>query len=255
MLAIERQKKILRMLHRDGIVKISQLSAKFNVSEETIRRDLNKLEKEGGFLRTYGGAYITKNVNPDIDISIRESFYIEGKEDIGLLASELIEDGDTVILDSSTTALHVAEKIRDRQNVTVITNAVKIVTALSGVPGVKIICTGGTVRSRSLSFIGPEAEATMSRYFADKAFISCTSADMERGLTDTNEQDASMRRIMLMQASKRILIADTTKFGKTAFSLISPFDVFDTVVTDKKLEGEWEDFFRKQSIDYLYMKK
>jgi DeoR/GlpR family transcriptional regulator of sugar metabolism len=223
MLAVERQKIILHILHRDGIVKINELSAKFNVSEETIRRDLNKLEKNGGFLRTYGGAYITKNVNPDIDISIRESFYLEGKDEIGMLAADLIEDGDTVILDSSTTALHVAEKIRSRENTTVVTNAVKVVTTLSEVTGIKIVSTGGTVRPRSLSFIGPEAESTLSRYFADKAFVSCTGAEMERGITDTNEQDASMRRLMLMQAAKRILIADTTKFGKTAFSFISSF--------------------------------
>lgn len=185
MLAVERQKIILHILHRDGIVKINELSAKFNVSEETIRRDLNKLEKNGGFLRTYGGAYITKNVNPDIDISIRESFYLEGKNEIGMLTADQIEDGDTVILDSSTTALHVAEKISSWENITVVTNAVKVVTTLSGVTGIKIVSTGGTVRPRSLSFIGPEAESTLSRYFADKAFVSCTGADMERGITDT----------------------------------------------------------------------
>jgi len=252
MLAVERRKRILQILHREGIVKVSQLSRKFNVSEETVRRDLAKLEQRGGFARTYGGAYITRNVNPDIDVNVREEFYREGKEDIGKLCAEMVDDGDTIILDSSTTALHIAEKIMGKEHLTVITNAVKVITTLSGNSSLKIICTGGTVRNRSLSFIGPEAEMTLSRYFADKAFVSCTGADIAHGLTDTNEQDASIRRIMFHQAAKRILIADVTKFDKTAFSSISTFDDVSTVVSDKILSAEWEDFFKRRNIVHLY---
>lgn len=255
MLAVERQKRILQILHREGIVKVQHLSKKFNVSEETVRRDLNKLELLGGFTRTYGGAYITKNVNPDIDIHIREEFYREGKEDIGSLCAEIVEDGDTIILDSSTTALHIAEKVMRKEHLTVITNAVKIITTLSENSSIKIISTGGTIRSRPLSFIGPEAEATLSKYFADKAFVSCTGADITHGLTDTNEHDASIRRLMFHQAAKRILVADVTKFGKTAFSFIAPFDTVDTVISDKALSVEWEDFLKRQKIVHVYKKK
>ncbi len=252
MLAVERQKRILQILHREGIVKVNQLSKMFKVSEETIRRDLGKLELKGGFSRTYGGAYMTGSVNPDIDVVIREEFYREEKEQIGSLCAEQIEDGDTIILDSSTTALHIADRILGKEHLTVITNAVKIITTLSGNRSIKIICTGGTVRSRSLSFVGPEAEATLSRYYADKAFVSCTGADISHGLTDTNEYDASIRNIMLKQARKKILIADVTKFDKTAFSLISSFDRIDTVVSDKMLTSRWEDFFEQKEIVHLY---
>ncbi len=252
MLAVERQKKILQILHREGIVKVNQLSKAFHVSEETVRRDLAKLEAKGGFSRTYGGAYITGNVNPDIDIHIREDFYRQGKERIGSLCADMVEDGDTVILDSSTTALYIAERIVKKEHLTVITNAVKIIMAISGNNSIKIISTGGTLRSRSLSFIGPEAEGTMEKYFADKAFVSCTGADMNHGLTDTNEQDASIRRIMLRQAKKRILVADVTKFGKTAFSVITSFDSVDTVVSDKILESAWEKFFESREIAHVF---
>ena len=254
MLAVERRKKILQILHKEGIVKVSNLSREFNVSEETVRRDLSKLEQSGGFSRTYGGAYITGNVNPDIDVHIREDFYREGKERIGKICADMVDDGDTLILDSSTTALHIAERIMGKENITVITNAVKVITTLAGNRSIKIICTGGTVRNRSLSFIGPETELTLSRYFADKAFVSCTGADIAHGLTDTNEQDASIRRIMFHQASKKILIADVTKFDKTAFSFISDFDDVDTVVSDKVLSEDWEDFFKHRGIAHLYIK-
>ncbi len=251
MLAVERQKKIMQVLHRDGIVKVGQLSVSFGVSEETIRRDLQKLEKDGGLSRTYGGAYITKSVNPDIHVSIRESFYLEGKEDIGAICADMIEEGDTVILDSSTTALHIAEKIKHKERLTVITNAVKVITAL-GDSSIKVIGCGGRLRSRSLSFIGHEAENTLNHYHADKAFVSCTSVDIDKGLTDTNEEEARIRRVMFDRAAKKILIADTTKFGKISFASICSLNNIDAVVSDSSLGGDWSIRFQEMGIEHFY---
>ena len=252
MLAVERQKKIMQVLHRDGIVKVGELSTGFGVSEETIRRDLQKLEDGGGLFRTYGGAYITKAVNPDVPVGIRESFYLEGKEDIGAICADMIEEGDTIILDSSTTALHIAEKIKHKDRITVFTNAIKVITTLADSENIKVISTGGRLRSRSLSLVGHEAEDSLNRYNVDKAFVSCTSVDLDKGLTDTNEQEARIRRIMLDRAVKKILIADTTKFGKISFAAICPLTEIDTVVSDNSLTGEWGVEFQKMGIEHFY---
>lgn len=253
MLAVKRQEKIMQILHRDGIVKVGETSISFGVSEETIRRDLQKLEKDGVLFRTYGGAYITKNVNPDIPVSIRESFYFEGKEDIGVICSDMIEEGDTIFLDSSTTALHIAEKIKYKKRLTVVTNAVKVITILAD-SYIKIIGCGGNLRSRSLSMVGIEAECTLNHYFTDKAFVSCTSVDMDKGLTDTNEQEARIRKLMLEHSAKKILIADATKFGKISFASICPLTAIDTVVSDTFLGEEWSIQFQKLGIEHLYKK-
>jgi len=253
MLAVERQKKIMQILHREGIVKVSETSVSFGVSEETIRRDLQKLEKDGGLSRTYGGAYITKSVNPDIHVSIRESFYLEGKEDIGVICAEMIEEGDTIFLDSSTTALHIAEKIKHEERITVVTNSVKVITTLAD-SEIKIIGCGGSLRPRSMSLVGNEAECTLNHYYTDKAFVSCTSVDLDRGLTDTNEQEARIRKLMLERSAKKILIADATKFGKISFAAICPLTEIDIVVSDKLFSSEWSTELKKLGIEYFYKK-
>ncbi|MBU0927570.1 MAG: DeoR/GlpR family DNA-binding transcription regulator [Spirochaetes bacterium] len=239
MLAVERRKKIFGLLRQQGIVTVSDLSQQFEVSEETIRRDLQKMESSDGVARTYGGAYITKAVHSDIPIRIREGIYIEGKETIASLCEAMITDGETVILDSSTTSLHIADRLKSRRNLVVITNAVKIAIALAESDGVKVICTGGTLRGSQLSFVGPAASKSLGAYYADKAFVSCTGIDLANGITDSDEQEAEIRKRMLEQAQRTILVADNTKLGKTSFSLIATLDAMDALVTDKDPGPEW----------------
>lgn len=252
MLAVERRTKILEMLRQQGIVTVLELSKLFEVSEETIRRDLQKMETTEGVARTYGGAYITKAVHSDIPIRIREGFYLEGKETIAALADDLIEEGDTIILDSSTTCLHIAERLKARRNLVVITNAVKIVIALAESEGIKVICAGGTLRQSQLSFVGPAAIKSLGSYYADKAFVSCTGVDLQNGLTDSDEQEAEIRKKMLEQAKRKILVVDYTKFGKTSFSVIAPVDVADSLVTDREPPEEWRHELGIKKIKCVY---
>ena len=252
MLAVERQKNIIQILHRDGFVKVNNLSLEYNVSEETIRRDLQKLESEGQLYRTYGGAYLTQVVNPDIPVSFREEVLVESKSNIAESCLRLIENRDTIILDASTTALHVAKRLHEFQKLTVITNSVKITTTLADYDHIKVLCCGGTLRSPSMSFIGQESLVFLDNYYADKAFVSCTSIDRDRGMTDTNEMEAQVRRKMIERSSEKILIADITKFNSTSFAVIAPLSVIDKVVTDKRVDAEFESALRDFGIGYLH---
>lgn len=252
MLAVERRSRILDRLRTAGIVTVSGLAADFEVSEETIRRDLQKMEESDGVQRTYGGAYIAKAVSTDIPISIRENIYLSGKETIAGLCAELVDDGDTIMLDSSTTAIHIAEHLRSKRGITAITNSLRIAEVLGPTEGVKVICAGGSLRHSQLSFVGPAAVRTLEGYFADKAFVSCVGLDLEKGATDADELEAEMRKLMFANAREKILVADATKFGKFSLSLIAPLERIDLVVTDRPPDARWLRELESRSVRCRY---
>lgn len=240
LLAVERRTRTLELLHRQGLVTVAELSHDFHVSEETIRRDLAELEgTEKTLTRTYGGAYLTKAVSSDIPVGIREAIALEGKEAIASVCDQMVGEGETLLLDSSTTALHLAMRLKRRKGLTVVSNSVRVVEQLAGNDGIKVICAGGTLRHSQLSFVGPVAAEMLGRYCADKAFVSCVGLTADKGLTDTDEREAEIRRLMLSQARERIVIADCTKLGKTFFSVIAPLSGIDSIVTDQAPSPQW----------------
>jgi DeoR/GlpR family transcriptional regulator of sugar metabolism len=239
MLAVERRTRILEVLHLQGLVTVAELGGAFHVSEETIRRDLKRLADERGVARTYGGAYVVQAVTSDIPVQVREIIARSAKEAIAALCVGQVEEGETLMLDSSTTALQVAAHLQLRRNLTVITNSLRIVERLSGCEGLRVICAGGALRHSQLSFVGPATAEVLGRFHADKAFVSCVGVTLETGLTDADELEAEVRRLMLARARERILIADATKLGKTAFSLIAPLERIGCLVTDQEPGATW----------------
>jgi len=252
MLAVERRNRILDRLRSKGIVTVSDLAADFSVSEETIRRDLQKMEESDGIQRTYGGAYIAKAVSTDIPISIRENIYLPGKETIAALCADIVDDGTTIMLDSSTTAIHIADHLRSKKNIIVITNSLRIAERLADASNVKVVCVGGILRHSQLSFVGPAAARALEGYYADKAFVSCVGLDIEKGATDADELEAEVRKLMMRNAREKILVADATKFGKFSLSLILPLDEVDMLITDKAPDETWLRALEARSIRCLY---
>ena len=256
LLAVERRTRILDLLHQRGSVTVAELSAAHGVSEETVRRDLEKLESESGIARTHGGAYVARAVNSDVPIRIREGIQLEVKEIIGGLCERLVEDGETLMLDSSTTALHVAEHIRAaRARVTVVTNALRVADAFADCEGVTLVCTGGALRRSQLSFVGPATVEMLRHFYADKAFVSCVAVDLENGLTDADELEADVRRTMLHQAREKLLIADYTKLGKTSFALIAPLDRVNCLVTDREPDARWMAELARRKVRCIHGRK
>ena len=158
MFAIERRNAILAALKEEKHVVVSELAKQFDVSEETIRRDLDKLEKEGYVVKTYGGAVISEGAAIELPYVVRKKANVEAKQKIAELAAELIMDGDTLILDASSTALFIAQKIKTKKDITLLTNSLEVLMELSDVTGWKILSTGGSLKERSCALIGSQAE-------------------------------------------------------------------------------------------------
>ncbi|MBR3791262.1 MAG: DeoR/GlpR transcriptional regulator, partial [Clostridia bacterium] len=158
MLAVERRSKIEQIITENKSVLVPELAKRFDVTTETIRSDLEKLEKQGVLVRTYGGATLLESSEPDMEIHRRDTVNFEGKHMIGRRAAEMIKEGETVFLDASTSSLHLARNIKDKKGITVITNAEKIVTELSECPDIKVICVGGMLNKKNMSYTGRVVE-------------------------------------------------------------------------------------------------
>ena len=252
MLAIERKNEILDKLRTEQRVLVSDLAEYYHVTEETIRRDLDKLEKEGYATKTYGGAIWGNSTKTDLSYTIRNKTNVEAKNLIAELASQLVEDGDHLMLDDSSTSLYLAKKLKDKKNLTVITNSVELVVELSGVEGWTIMLTGGRLKSESLALIGDQTQQMLRRFHVDTAIMSCKGIDMTSGVTDSSEFHSQTKQSMISCARKRILIVDSSKFDKVSFIDIAPIETYDTVVTNTAPSREWLQYFADRSITCLY---
>lgn len=252
MLAIERKNQILTILQDEKKVVVAELSVKFGVSEETIRRDLEKLEKEGYVVKAYGGAVLNENAQKDLPSLVRRKTNIVGKQRIAELISAHIKDGDSVMLDASSTALYIAQKIKDKKNITLITNSVEILYELSDMAGWKIFSTGGIMAEGAMALIGPYADSMVGRLHVSKAIVSCKGLEKRRGITDSSEVHSSTKRAMLGSADQKILAVDHLKFDRSAFDRVCGFEEIDILVTDRKPSPEWMKLLEKHGIECHY---
>lgn len=252
MLALERRNHILEKLQEEKRVVVSELSQLYNVSEETIRRDLDKLENEGYAIKSYGGAVINENMSIDMPFNVRKNRNVLGKQKIAEIVAGMIRDGDQIMLDASTTAVFIAKAIKEKQRLTVITNSIEIMIELADVSGWNVISTGGTMKEGYLALLGSRTEAVLRSYFVDKAFVSCKAFDIERGIMDSNDLFAQAKQTMMNSARESILAVDHSKFDNMAFSKVTDIHNLTAVVTDQKPSDEWMDFFKTHKIKCYY---
>lgn len=249
MLAVTRKAKIKDLILEKKSVTVAELAVEFSVTEETIRRDLKFLEDEGFLTRTYGGAFIQDGVENEVNLDIRETVYIDSKEAIAKRALELIHNGDTIFLDSSTTAYYIAKVICD-MNLTVLTNSLLVVDLLAKYENIRLISIGGQFSHKSKSFVGRSTQKNLNDYFVDKTFMSCRSLSMKHGITDSNEETAIVRQKLLERSNTVYIIADFSKFDKTSFINICNFKSIQAVLTDKDLNSSWKAFLEENNVEY-----
>ena len=254
MLAVERRKLILEKVHAEKKVIVSELSKEFDVSEETIRRDLDKLADDGHVIKSYGGAVINEIGSIDLPFNVRWKANSVGKQKIADLVSREIKDGERIFLDASTTAVFIAKNIKQKKHLTVITNSIENLLELSDVSGWDVISTGGLLKAGSMSLLGKRAAESIERYNADKVFLSCKGVDLMKGVTEGNDETGSIKQSMLESAKRVYLTVDSSKFDKVAFSIICPLSKIDVVVTDKKPDAKWIETLKKLNIQCLYPK-
>lgn len=252
MLPIERRGEILRKLMMDGKVVVSELAELYEVTEETIRRDLEKLEADGHAKKTYGGAVRNDSMTVDLPYTVRKKTNVAGKKYIAERIGELICDSDSLLLDASTTALFTVKSISDKRNLTVVTNSAAILLELPQGNDWSVISTGGRYCAEGMYFCGNACEDVVRKYNVDYAILSCKGLDMERGVTDTRETVADFKRAFLRSAKEVILAVDHTKFEQVSFVNLCGFDAIDTVVTDREPTDAWKAFFAEHNIRLIY---
>ncbi len=236
--AEERRRQIAELIWAQRRVVVAALAKRFGVSEATIRRDLAALERMGILRRTHGGAILAEPMGLELQLEERATLHLEEKIRIGRKAAELITEGDIVLLDAGTTTIQIAKAIKNRSQITVVTNALNIATELLGSPGIEVIFIGGSLRPRTASAVGPFAEQVLAQMNVDKVFLATNGLSLDRGLTTPHPIEARTKQAMVAAGRQVIAVADHSKFGKVYFAQIVPIHSIDILITDDQADRE-----------------
>lgn len=254
MLPQERYEKILEILESDGIVKVNDIMAKFNVSIETARRDFAYMEKSGLLKRIYGGALPVKKTSIELSYDKRKKISPEEKKAIGKKCSEFIYDNDTILLDIGTTALEVARHIKNKKNLTVITNSYLIINELIDT-NVRIFVLGGYLRNNEGSMSGPISLFGLEQFNVDKAIIGAGGITINNGISDYHVEEAIVRRRMTEKAQKIIVVAEPTKFLIDSFANVCPIENVDMIITSWKIDANIVKDFSQHGVNMVIAEK
>ena len=247
----ERQKQILSLLTRHGCLSVNEIVAQFSISLATARRDLETLAGQGKVRRVHGGVIAVEAAPPELPILERESEQADEKARIGLAAANLVSDNETVFLGSGTTVLETAKHLRDRKNLTVITNSLPVLNALAGLKEVTVISLGGMLRDSELSFIGHITELALTEVRVDKVIVGTRGVSLEHGLTNDYLQETLTDRAILKIGREVIIVADFTKVNRVATALLAPLDSMQTFITDSKADKKFIQELKKLKINVI----
>ena len=248
MTAEERKQKILDIINKEGKVKVAALSLAFGISEVTIRSDLADMEYNGLLKRIHGGAISSYKPYYTMNLIQRMEANQTGKKAVGEKVAALVENNDTLMLNSGTTTLAVFRALPQDYNLSIITNSVTIALEAANRPNFNIILLGGLINSKYQFTYGDDANRQISNYHADKAILSVDGIDKENGYTTYYDKEAEIDRLMLSRSSLRIIAADFTKFNRVAFSKISDIGSADTIITDQEMPEDFDEELLGKSV-------
>ncbi|WP_102026623.1 DeoR/GlpR family DNA-binding transcription regulator [Salirhabdus sp. Marseille-P4669] len=238
----KRRDWVLRVLQTDGKVEINSLSEELDVSPMTIRRDLDQLEEEGLVIRVHGGAILAKPLITETPFSAKEGRQTEQKRQIAKKTLSLIKDGQTILLDSGTTTLEIARLLKTRNNLTVITNDIKIAAELLE-SNLKVIVTGGELQKDVGALFGPQAHMFLKDINVDVFFLGAHAIDVQAGITSPTFEKSLMKQVMIESADSTWLVADSSKLNQKAFSKVCGFDRISGFITDDDIPSENKEKF------------
>lgn len=254
MFASERHRHIVRLVEAQGRVDVPDLAERFEVSEKTIRKDLLILASDHRLIRASGGAQRIDLARIEATFDGRRRVAAEAKRRIGVAAAALVEDGQTIAFDASTTALEVAVCLRNGggwRQLTVVTNGIRIAEQLAGVPGVTVLTPGGRVRWDAMSLVGPWGDAFFGRIHLHHAFLGAAGLTVEAGMTDRTLDEALIKREMAANARQVTAIVDHSKWGRTALVTFCPLSRVDRIVTDAPASLDLAAAAARTGIDLL----
>ncbi len=252
MLALERRKEILKKLQEEKKVIVGELSRQYDVSEETIRRDLEKLEKEGLAVKSYGGAVLNDSTSIELPFNERKKHNVEGKQKIAKLVADLVENGEHIMLDASSTAVFIAKAMKKKEQLTVLTNSIEVLLELADTEGWEVISTGGVLKDRYLALVGAKATEAVQQYHVEKTIISCRALDGDKGFSESNVEFAQMKQAMMKAGRQVILAADSSKLYRFAFAKVGDLKDIDILVTDEKPDARMQRLLDAAQVTCLY---
>jgi DeoR/GlpR family transcriptional regulator of sugar metabolism len=249
-LQIEKQKEILDYVNENKKASVKELSESTGLSEVTIRKYLLMLANKGLLIKTHGGVISKKSaLNYEVPYSEKETVNTEEKERIGAAAAKLIADGDVILIDSGSTTLQIARAIKN-QDITVITNDIKIAYELSPKSNVKLFVTGGMLRNNVFTLVGSDAESYLRRLHVNKTFLGADAIHLDSHVTNNAMEDAEIKKLMIQAAEQVILVSDHSKFNKKCFLDICSFNDIDIVITDQ-ITPEYRKAFTQSNIKVI----
>jgi DeoR family transcriptional regulator, aga operon transcriptional repressor len=227
----ERQQLILAQLKRNGRASVSELSQMFGVSEVTIRADLQILALQELIVRTHGGAVLVPHV-PELSLTLRRQLQVNEKERIGAAASEFVANGDAVYLDASSTALALSHALRQQRDLTILTHSLVVAQAMFDAPGVSVVMTGGILQRETVSLMGTDGLAILSKYNIKTGFFGAHGLSFPEGLTDVSPGEAEVKRAVVTMCRQVVALIDVTKWGRVGPASFARPEDLHIIVTD-----------------------
>jgi DeoR family transcriptional regulator, aga operon transcriptional repressor len=253
LLVEERRRRILEILESQERVTVEELVGRFGVSAVTIRGDLDAVAESGAVIRSHGGALKRIEAPDDVPIIVKETLHHAEKVRIGHAASQMIKDGETIMLDSGTTTMEIARQIKFLRvkSLNVITNALNVAMELASLPHVRLIMIGGILRQMSYSLTGPHAEQTLRGLHADRLFLGVDGLDPDIGLMTPDVLEAQLNAVMIQVSRETVVVADSTKFQRRSLSVIARIEVVHKVITDSGATPEMVAALRARNVEVL----
>ncbi|WP_190287423.1 DeoR/GlpR family DNA-binding transcription regulator [Paenibacillus darwinianus] len=251
MRSLERHQYIIDYLKTHKSVDVSFLSTELSVSEVTVRKDLEKLERDKWLVRSHGGAVLNENLFVEPSFIEKEDRLTREKSAIAAEAAKLVRDGMVVALSTGTTVSRLAALLKDRSSLTAVTNALNVATELMGYGGIELFLTGGQIRPNTFALIGETAEKSLDGVYTEYVFFGANGFSADEGLTTPSMEEARVVRRLIDNAKHVVALVDHSKFGKAAFYRIVSTERIQTLITDGKAPQDEVDKLRERGIQVI----
>jgi DeoR/GlpR family transcriptional regulator of sugar metabolism len=242
---------VLRLLETREAVHVTELSELFSVSEVTIRSDLSALARQGLVARVRGGVRPLQRGQSELGFDLRLRVEVERKQAIARAAAAMVDDGEAVALDSSTTAYYLALELREKRELVVVTNGLLIAAALADAPGINVLVTGGMLRLQAMSLVGELGSDVLRSTTINKGFLGARGLSLQRGLMDLNPEEVRIKQEMANACERVVGIFDGTKWHRSALLSFVPMDRVDAIVTDSSAPDEEVAAWREHGVDVV----
>ena len=247
----QRREFILAQLAEQGSITVEQVSHRFAVSAVTVRADFRLLEEQGKLVRHHGGAMFHEPESKEAIFNKCEPTNFHIKQKLGEAAAQLVNSGESIIIDSGTTTKCIAEQLGDLSALHVMTNSLPVLVALSDKPGVTAMVTGGHLQQKSLSFCGAQAEKNLREFHFDKLFLGVDGFHLDKGISTYNKDEARVNSIMAEVAEKVIVVTDSSKFKKLSLYKILNLDKIDILITDSNIPEDYHKGILERGIELI----